>query len=203
MFPELSSLKSDELVEKIQRNENADYCFYYLFKILRPLIKHTAKPYLPYLPLYNMDDMLQEGRILLWKIVYKYNLNGNVSFDSYFGSCYKNRCNKLYRSSAKTFTYALPEDCPLSQEGFQIYVPKPPVQRRQAKKSSPKGSNAAVDGAKKCSPNSGGKTHKTNAAGRTSCETQILSPEQQAQKIMKLQKRREHRWMSRPIPFET
>lgn len=199
MFPELSCpLTSEQLVEKIQKKENPDYCFHCLFEILMPLIKYIAKPYLPYIPLYDMDDMIQEGRILIWKVVYKYNPDMNVSFDSFFGSCYKYRCNKLYRSNAHVIPCSLPNDCTFSKKGFQIYVHTP-----RTKKHLPKGYDAAVSNTKKNKPDVVDRNRNANAADKTRYETQILSPEQQAQKIMKLQKRRERRWINQPISVET
>lgn len=84
----------EELVELIGQGDEAAY--EQLFNNLRPIILHEASMYTGKLDLYDMDDFLQEGRIVAWEIISRGNFKGG-KFSTYFGAAIRYRLCKIFR----------------------------------------------------------------------------------------------------------
>ncbi|MBO4866760.1 MAG: sigma-70 family RNA polymerase sigma factor [Ruminococcus sp.] len=65
---------------------------------VKPIILNAAKMYRKRLPGYDMDDLIQEGYILLWELVgVKRKVEELDGFRAYFKAALKNRYINLYR----------------------------------------------------------------------------------------------------------
>ena len=88
-------MSNEELVRTIQ--ETGDESAYEeLFRNLRPIIIHEAEMYKGKIPHYGLDDYIQEGNLLAWKIIFSGNFKGG-SFAVYFGKAIRNYLCRLFR----------------------------------------------------------------------------------------------------------
>ena len=88
-------MSNEELVRTIQEtgDESANE---ELFRNLRPIIIHEAEMYKGKIPHYGLDDYIQEGNLLAWKIIFSGNFKGG-SFAVYFGKAIRNYLCRLFR----------------------------------------------------------------------------------------------------------
>ena len=85
---------NEQLVSMIQNGENTDFAYEQLFVNLRPVILSEAKMYQGKMPIYDREDLIQEGHITIWKATGTFK-SGN--FQSYFASAIKRHYISLYR----------------------------------------------------------------------------------------------------------
>ena len=86
---------NEELVKTIQ--ETGDESAYEeLFHNIRPIIIHEAEMYKGKIPHYGLEDYIQEGNLLAWKIIFSGNFKGG-SFAVYFGKAIRNYLCRLFR----------------------------------------------------------------------------------------------------------
>ena len=90
-----SKFTDEALISMLMKNPGNSAVLETLTYRLRPVILGEALKYRDQLP-YDTDDYMQEGRILLWKIVLKRNYR-SVNFHNYFVSAIRFRYNNLYR----------------------------------------------------------------------------------------------------------
>ncbi len=88
-------MSNEELVKTIQETGNED-AYEELFRNLRPIIIHEAEMYKGKIPHYGLEDYIQEGNILAWKIIFSGNFKGG-SFAVYFGKAIRNYLCRLFR----------------------------------------------------------------------------------------------------------
>ena len=89
------SRTNEELVKTIQETGSED-AYEELFRNLRPIIIHEAEMYKGKIPHYGLDDYIQEGNLLAWKIIFSGNFKGG-SFAVYFGKAIRNYLCRLFR----------------------------------------------------------------------------------------------------------
>ena len=88
-------MSNEELITIIQ--ETGDEAAYaQLFHNLRPIIIHEAEMYKGKIPHYSLEDYIQEGNLLAWKIIFSGNFKGG-SFAVYFGKAIRNFFCRLFR----------------------------------------------------------------------------------------------------------
>ncbi len=89
------SRTNEELVKAIQ--ETGDEAAYKeLFHNIRPIIIHEAEMYKGKIPHYGLEDYIQEGNLLAWKIIFSGNFKGG-SFAVYFGKAIRNYLCRIFR----------------------------------------------------------------------------------------------------------
>ena len=88
-------MSNEELVKTIQETGSED-AYEELFRNLRPIIIHEAEMYKGKIPHYGLDDYIQEGNLLAWKIIFSGNFKGG-SFAVYFGKAIRNYLCRLFR----------------------------------------------------------------------------------------------------------
>ena len=86
---------NEELVKTIQETGSED-AYEELFRNLRPIIIHEAEMYKGKIPHYGLEDYIQEGNLLAWKIIFSGNFKGG-SFVVYFGKAIRNLLCRLFR----------------------------------------------------------------------------------------------------------
>lgn len=88
-----------ELIYMIKEGSETD--LEHMMKKYEPLIKRLASKYIRTYPYMNVEyeDLLQEGKIILIKIMFHYDTNNAVSFSSFFYNCLIKRMNSILRSS--------------------------------------------------------------------------------------------------------
>ena len=88
-------MSNEELVKTIQETGSED-AYEELFRNLRPIIIHEAEMYKGKIPHYGLEDYIQEGNLLAWKIIFSGNFKGG-SFAVYFGKAIRNYLCRLFR----------------------------------------------------------------------------------------------------------
>lgn len=62
-------ISNEELVRQIYEQENAEKAFQQLIVNLRPMMIKIGRIHLSKIPIYDLDDYIQEGSIVLWKLL--------------------------------------------------------------------------------------------------------------------------------------
>ena len=88
-------MSNEELVKTIQETGSED-AYEELFRNLRPIIIHEAEMYKGKIPHYGLEDYIQEGNLLAWKIIFSGNFKGG-SFAIYFGKAIRNYLCRIFR----------------------------------------------------------------------------------------------------------
>lgn len=93
----MNVISNEELVRRIYSQEQAESAFQQLIINLRPMMIKIGRIHLSKIPIYDLDDYVQEGSIVLWKLVEskKYNWYGN--FSTLFYAAFDRKCINLYR----------------------------------------------------------------------------------------------------------
>ena len=78
-----SGYTNEELASLITSGEEEAY--EQLFANMRPLTMREAAPYHKKMATYDDEDFIQEGRIVIWKIISRGNFNGG-KFTTYYAS---------------------------------------------------------------------------------------------------------------------
>ena len=89
------SRTNEELVKTIQET-GSEAAYEELFRNIRPIIIHEAEMYRNKIPHYSLEDYIQEGNLLAWKIIFSGNFKGG-SFAVYFGKAIRNYLCRLFR----------------------------------------------------------------------------------------------------------
>ena len=88
-------MSNEELVKTIQETGSED-AYAELFHNIRPIIIHEAEMYKGKIPHYGLEDYIQEGNLLAWKIIFSGNFKGG-SFAVYFGKAIRNYLCHIFR----------------------------------------------------------------------------------------------------------
>lgn len=118
---ELQEMTDEELVLMIRNNENVNEAYLQLLQNLKPFFKKIAKGYLYAVPLYDLDDFLQEGFIVIWKAV----ISEKVDLKHFRASCvkmYKYSCLRVYRDYQLRNPILLDVGCDLYDESIRHCV---------------------------------------------------------------------------------
>ena len=92
---ESMSRTNEELVKTIQET-GSEEAYEELFHNIRPIIIHEAEMYKGKIPHYGLEDYIQEGNLLAWKIIFSGNFKGG-SFAVYFGKAIRNYLCRIFR----------------------------------------------------------------------------------------------------------
>ena len=88
-------MSNEELVKTIQETGSED-AYAELFHNIRPIIIHEAEMYKGKIPHYGLEDYIQEGNLLAWKIIFSGNFKGG-RFAVYFGKAIRNYLCRIFR----------------------------------------------------------------------------------------------------------
>ena len=88
---------NEELLEIIYDQENAEAALVQLIYNLRPMLLKIGREHLRKIPIYDKDDYIQEGSLVLWKIIDTRKYNGKGKLSSLFYTMFSRRCINLYR----------------------------------------------------------------------------------------------------------
>ena len=110
-----SGYTNEELVRIISAGEEAAYD--QLFLNMKPITISQAKMYLRKMPTYDMDDFIQEGQIVIWKIIDRGNFKGG-SFANYYASAIKFRLCNIYRDYCLKNAIVIAETADDRGEGY-------------------------------------------------------------------------------------
>lgn len=89
---------NEELLEIIYGQENVNAALVQLIYNLRPMMIKIGREHLRKVPIYDKDDYIQEGSLVLWKIIDTRKYNGRGKLSSLFYTMFKRRCINLYRN---------------------------------------------------------------------------------------------------------
>jgi len=89
-----ANLTNEELVSIIQSGDESGYD--QLFRNLRPVMLHEIDMYRNKMDTYGVEDLIQECRIVAWKIISRGNFKGGV-FSTYYGAAVRNHLIRIFR----------------------------------------------------------------------------------------------------------
>lgn len=113
---DMENRTNEELVALIYADKDVDQAFMLLVKNLRPIMIKIGRKHLSKLYIYETDDYIQEGSLVLWSLLKKRVYDGRAKFFSLFYTAFTYKCTKLYRD------YVLKNLIPLSEtEDFYCY----------------------------------------------------------------------------------
>lgn len=95
---------------KYREKENTEEIFLIFKNKYQNLIYKTIWKIQNNDPIYDIEDMFQEGLIVLDNCMKKYNLNNETKFITYFTTSLKNKYIKLYNKSKNKKNYELKEE---------------------------------------------------------------------------------------------
>ena len=110
-----SECTNEELVERISAGEEEAYAR--LFQNMKPITISEAKMYLGKMPTYDKDDFIQEGQIVIWKIISRGNFKSG-NFASYYTSAIRFRLCNIYRDYCLKNAIVLKEAADEKGEGY-------------------------------------------------------------------------------------
>ena len=85
-----AAMTNEELVDQIQRGVETECAYQQLFINLKPIILGKAQMYRSQMINFDTDDFLQEGYILVWKIISNGRFKGG-KFANYYISAIRRR----------------------------------------------------------------------------------------------------------------
>ena len=90
---------NEELAQLYQESENAEEAFAQLLDNLTPMIVKIGKYHLSSCGIYDTDDYIQEGSIVLWNLLEKGTFENKAGkLSSLFYTAFRNRCIRMYWS---------------------------------------------------------------------------------------------------------
>lgn len=107
--------KNEELIQLAKDGDEDAYT--QLFYNLKPITIHMAVLYGGRVPIYDMDDYLQEGQILIWELVSKHSFLEN--FATYYSAAVKNRFIDMYYHYCKNNLIVL---CEKECDGYNTAI---------------------------------------------------------------------------------
>lgn len=88
---------NEELVRQIYVQEQVERAFQQLILNLRPMMIKIGRKHLSKIPIYDLDDYVQEGSIILWQLMKSKKYNWKDKFSTLFYAAFERRCINLYR----------------------------------------------------------------------------------------------------------
>lgn len=93
----MENLSNEELVSLIYEDDSSEDLLGRLIKNLTPMMVKIGKKHLSKLYLYDVDDYIQEGTVVLWKLIQSRKYDGKRKFSNLFYSAFEHKCINLYR----------------------------------------------------------------------------------------------------------
>lgn len=107
---------NEELVGMIYADKDVEIAFMQLVDNLRPIMIKIGRKHLSKLYIYETDDYIQEGSLVLWSLLKKRVYDGRAKVVSLFYTAFTYKCTNLYRD------YVLKNIIPISPtEDFYCY----------------------------------------------------------------------------------
>ena len=94
---DLTNLTNEELVSLIATGAYEGPAYEQLLRNLRPMICKIAYKHLRPITIYDEDDYVQEGLMVMWKLITR-SYRPGASFSNLFYTAYERRCINLYRN---------------------------------------------------------------------------------------------------------
>lgn len=91
-------ISNEELVRQIYEQDHPEKAFQQLIINLRPMMIKIGRIHLSKIPIYDLDDYIQEGSIVLWKLLESKKFDWTGNFSTYFYTAFDRRCINLYRN---------------------------------------------------------------------------------------------------------
>lgn len=114
-----AAMPNEELVDLMQSGVETEYAYQQLFINLKPIILGEAQMYCSQMIDFDTDDFLQEGYILVWKVISNGGFKGG-KFANYYISAIRRRYISLYRSYTLKNAIRISESEDLHHYGYQV-----------------------------------------------------------------------------------
>ena len=93
----MTDMSNEDLLERIYLRQQWEQAFQQLIHNLQPMMVKIGKKHLSKVPIYDTDDYIQEGSLVLWHLVQSQTYNGSGKFSSLFYTAFDRKCINLYR----------------------------------------------------------------------------------------------------------
>ena len=114
-----AAMTNEELVSLIQSGVEMEDAYQQLFINLKPIILGEAQMYRSQMVDFDTDDFLQEGYILVWKIISGGGFKGG-KFANYYITAIRRRYISLYRSYTLKNPICISESEDIYHYGYQV-----------------------------------------------------------------------------------
>lgn len=112
---------NEELANMYQQSEQAEAALAQLITNLTPMMVKIGKQHLSVCGLYDNDDYIQEGSIVLWNLLEKQTFrNRRGKLSSLFYTAFRNRCIKMYWNYAGKNLFPVSESPDYYNYGYNI-----------------------------------------------------------------------------------
>ena len=116
----MNSLTNEQLVDLLYADSQNDVALGQLINNLRPMMILLGKKHLSKIPIFDIEDYIQEGTILLWSLITKRRYNGHGKFSTLFYQAFNRKCINLYRDYVMKNLLELPQEEDLKFYGYHI-----------------------------------------------------------------------------------
>ena len=93
----MENISNEELIALIYEDIESEILLERLIKNLTPMMVKIGRKHLSKLYHYDIDDYIQEGAIVLWKLIKSRKYDGKRKFINLFYSAFEHKCINLYR----------------------------------------------------------------------------------------------------------
>lgn len=94
----MNVISNEDLLEQIYLQQRWEQAFQQLIDNLCPMMVKIGNQHLSKIPLYDTDDYIQEGSLVLWQLIQGRKYNGKGKFSTLFYTVFDRRCINLYRN---------------------------------------------------------------------------------------------------------
>ena len=116
----MTDISNEDLLERIYLRQQWEQAFQLLIQNLRPMMVKIGKQHLSKVPIYDVDDYIQEGSIVLWQLIQSGKYNGKGKFSSLFYTAFDRKCINLYRNYVLKNYIEISESDDLYCYGYRI-----------------------------------------------------------------------------------
>lgn len=93
----MNTKSNEELLELIYDGIQGEYALEQLIANLRPMMIKIGYMHLRKIPIYDEDDYVQEGSIVLWTLIQSRKYDSRGKFSTLFYTAFDRKCTNLYR----------------------------------------------------------------------------------------------------------
>lgn len=116
----MSEKTNEELVAMVCTQDKPDTALAQLIENLRPMMIKIGRYHLSKIPLYDTDDYVQEGSIVLWSLINSGYSKERGKISSLFYTSFDRKCINLYRDYVMKNMIQINESEDLYNYGYQV-----------------------------------------------------------------------------------
>lgn len=111
---------NEELIALIDSDNSSSAALAQLIKNLSPMMVKIGRQHLASLHFYETEDYIQEGSIVLWKLLQSHKYDGKRKFSNLFYTAFDRKCTSLYRNYVLQNLVQISESVDYYHYGYHI-----------------------------------------------------------------------------------